>query len=622
MSTALRVDSNPATVLGPPGRRRTWRVLLAGFVMSPALMFVQAPPAQAFVAPPLPVVLPPVVTGTAVAGVAAGSGELVAGAGILGFGIGYYGAAGVSRVWHALFGGGGDDRSLRVSGVNGYCWCETDGVTQTTPSPPDSRSSLGAFHARSSLTRVTVDSYLYCRNTTTNVVTDHGTAGMARSWDWGPGSPNGNIVTITANCGTGAVISFVRVIAAGGNPTTAARLLDWTYDPPGAWSVQVTVNCRGSNGATVATTGPAQAVTGTGAGATFDISVPSCDSILPNPVVESVSLGGGRSGETGTLQTVPAWSPAAITSYPACTTGQPVGGCQLQPRLNGVNCLSGTVDCGDWINRPAHACYWGPYVVADSWCIAAYSDFLSQSTTPTTTPSATPAPSSSPVPGTVGTGISTVNNPDGSTTQTQVTTLPNGNTQTTVTVTQPDGSRTITTTIVTPAGAPVGSPTSVTVPGTRPADEGSGQEDGCSFGLKPWLWPYRALRCAFDPPAGYLATKASAMSTAWSATPPGQLTVVVGNVVGAFSGFNKSDSGCAGPGAPWSIFHVGGGPGQPSAGDLHPFSTCTEPMTTVAHWVRLLSVVGIWGGALLAGFSIVAGAFGITTPWDGSELET
>lgn len=599
-----------------PRRRTSFRAVGVAFTLAPALLFVQAPPAQALVLPPLPVRLPPVVVGAPVAGAAVASGELVAGAGILGFGIGYYGAAGAVGLYHVLFGGSGDDRSVRVSGVNGYCWCETDGVTQTTPSPPDSRASLGAFHARSSLNRVTVDSYLYCRNTTTNVVTDHGTAGMARSWDWGPGSPNGNIVTITANCGTGAVISFVRVIAAGGNPTTAARLLDWTYDPPAPWSVNIKTTCRGSNGTVLTTTSSAYTITAAQAvaGGALDLQAPACDPILPNPVVESVAVAGGRSGETGDIQTVPAWTPASITAYPSCTTGQPVGGCELQPRLNGVNCLSGTVDCGDWISRPGHACYWGPYVVADSWCTAAYSAFLSQSTTPVSTPSATPSPSASAVPGTVGTGISTVNNPDGSTTQTQVTTLPNGNTQTVVTVTLADGSKTTTTTITTPAGATVGTPTVATSPGTRPADEATGQEDNCSFGLKPWLWPYRALKCAFIPSSGYVTDRMEAMKNDWNDSPPGKIMTGVVSTFGALGTvFTVTPGGCEGPG-------LGPIPEVGMAVVTHPLSNCDGAMHQVALLVVPVETGVLYLGAMFVSASLLLSAFNMHWPWHKPDL--
>lgn len=170
-----------------------------------------------------------------------------------------------------------------------------------------------------------------------------------------------------------------------------------------------------------------------------------------------------------------------------------------------------------------------------------------------------------------------------------------------------------------PYAPPDGSPLPDPGPNDQPRDD-CPPEFGLLGPLSPF-WAYKAVKCAlewaFVPADGYMSGKAADLDAAWSDTPVDQLWGAATGVVGAFDGFDRSGS-CEGPGIPYRVWiRTDAAPD----GDWHPFSSCAEPAKTMASWVRLLSTVGIWFAALVSGLAAVAGAFGMSVPWRGDEVD-
>lgn len=107
-----------------------------------------------------------------------------------------------------------------------------------------------------------------------------------------------------------------------------------------------------------------------------------------------------------------------------------------------------------------------------------------------------------------------------------------------------------------------------------------------------------ALSWAFVPGGGYLEGKVSSVRTAWSTSSLGTFVNSAAGIPLALTGWDSSAGGCTGP-----TFTV---PLGEVTQTIQPLNACSEPMSTVAFWVRTVStlIVGI-GGVIFVAYPIL-----------------
>jgi hypothetical protein len=204
----------------------------------------------------------------------------------------------------------------------------------------------------------------------------------------------------------------------------------------------------------------------------------------------------------------------------------------------------------------------------------------------------------------------TVTNPDGSTTTTQIQQMPDGSWQKVTTHTLVDGTRVITTQKIDAHGNPIGDPTVVTVPPgqtvpiptstvipdptaptTTPVESSDCWPSG-SAAWNPAEWVLAPIKCgltwAFVPRTATLGTLMNSATTDLTAVGIAPLISAVG---ANFSNIGTG-TGCIGPAVTFSAVGI--------TKPLHPFSACESPMSTLATICKALSTIGI----------VVVGGFG------------
>lgn len=266
--------------------------------------------------------------------------------------------------------------------------------------------------------------------------------------------------------------------------------------------------------------------------------------------------------------------PGVVTSYPDCLDGS----CTLRVLYQGVPCTIGAPGCVNWTTKVDAApgdytCRWGPYSVPMNDCDGLATRYDTEPG-PSPTPSPSPSPSLAPQP-------------------------------------QP-----------TTSAAP--DPTATAAPrpgeaGAPAAGDAEGQECWPSgWGVfNPLEWVYRptvcALKWAFVPPPGTWNAKVQPAVDTWGASPPGQWSGVLGDVVGAVGGLDDSVAvGC--DGGPGISGELGG-----AQWSLDPLAACTEPMASVASMTKtVLTLIVAVGGAFLVINPILL-AFGVRVRDNGGN---
>jgi hypothetical protein len=155
-----------------------------------------------------------------------------------------------------------------------------------------------------------------------------------------------------------------------------------------------------------------------------------------------------------------------------------------------------------------------------------------------------------------------------------------------------------------------------TNPGGTPNESGGADPDGdgencwaAAISWNPVDWVVTPIKCAliwaFVPDAGYMGLQLGTIAKTWDGTIVGRWFGSVGDAADQLSA-GPAGGGCQGPGLTVSTQLVGGGDQT-----MHPFSTCAQPMSTVAAIVRAALTVGLWLGVCFLGVRFVAAAVGL-----------
>jgi hypothetical protein len=501
-------------------------------------------------------------------------GEAVAGAALAGFGAGYYGAQAVTWAWDSLFGGketGGDTVGPTDSG-----FCSLYRMSTLAPVNGIGGAHLvAACNGQPAGTQL-LDLNIGCSGDMLPLVAPNKYEGDMRS---------------TGGCGYG----YPAGAAAFG---IYARKADGTYlggvgmsgpmnDAPATapyHELRTVTNC--ANGAVVTAysvpfreTDPAPTV-----------PAATCPAgVLPTSLTVREGDATGQGGTRGYDWTAPPGWTSTTDPLRDCYPGGSAAPCALHLlKVVGSSfqpCTDASVDCSAYTaasTAATYQCRWGAHIVGTDQCAALVGVYTAPTPGGTTT---------SPVPGTVGVGTpSTVTNPDGSTTTTTIQQLPDGTLQRVTDTTFPDGARTVTTLPVDVNGNPTGSPTTVNFPATRPTTEPGATEDGCAFGLKPWLWPYRAFTCALVPSAAAKAEISTDTSTLTGAIPFGY----VGQIKAAVDSAGADAGGSCNTGPTFTVTGYSFQPLNLCSGPLYDALHPLRPFLTAAMWLAILAPVGLW----------------------------
>ncbi len=474
---------------------------------------------------------------------------------------------GWSNIAHALFsfGSTGDARQS-VNGYTASCSLTTpitfcaeldtvalgNGSTNKIINATWTRPSSGAFTTIS------------CNNGTWNgtvAITGFASYPTASTGCYGAWS-NGTPTSLT---GSGSVyLSHVWVTGATGT-------IDWSPDlgAGSPWTIVTTVTCK--HGATSATGSVTTTFTPAPNTAVPDVTIPTCDTILPGGALTGVVTTGGRTGgATDVTVTVPTFNSTATTSYPLCTNGS-IGECNLVLKRNGVTCAGGTVWCAGWMAYESEmTCSWGPYSVAISYCESAYGTAYDLETNPTPSPSASPTT-------TTGTGTGTF--PSGG---------PNPN----------PSSGTF------PTASPV--PTTGFAP--DPTDTNGSNCMGAAWSWNPVNWVYVPVKCAlswaFVPSTAALEADVSSVQSAWSTSSVGTFLTGVAAVPAAMGNVGGSGD-CNGPSFSFPM------PGGHSPVTVHPFQACVDPMAHVASITKTIAGILVLLGSGVLAQRIILGSLGM-----------
>jgi hypothetical protein len=120
-----------------------------------------------------------------------------------------------------------------------------------------------------------------------------------------------------------------------------------------------------------------------------------------------------------------------------------------------------------------------------------------------------------------------------------------------------------------------------------------------------------ALQAAFVPSPEALSSAQDTIVAKWSGTAPAVAIGAVGGIVGAFGDWSTTGS-CMGPEVAFDLV------GQHIA--MHPFQACAGVMQTMADFTRWGGTAIVWFAALLSSSRVLAMSFGMSLPWDGSEV--
>ncbi len=396
------------------------------------------------------------------------------------------------------------------------------------------------------------------------------------------------------------------VLRAAFAPPTAAQLATATAPAPPKIEYQARVRCRKADGSFQWITGAIRTADADGVARAF---APSCPEVLPGSyadrqVIERIITAPGTPPVVEPVHDDQI-APAFREAYPGCfgTT------CTKDWEVDGTPCTVGDPRCTpeEFTRRrslptPGMVCRWGVYALALDDCLEQDRAYVPA---PTTTPSPGPSPASSPAPGTepssapspattyppvpLGTGTTTVTNPDGSTTSETSRVNPDGSTSTTTRVTNPDGTiRSETTTT-----------TNMPLSGVNSGGQGQGQPggEGClssTWSWNPVSWIYAPVKCAlqwaFVPPQAKVDQLLSTKDQLSTRVPFGYVGQA-SNVLGAAS------SDAAGPCNEGPTATINGYVFKPlnlCTGPLGEALPTTRPLLTVVMWLGILVPFGMW----------------------------
>jgi hypothetical protein len=112
------------------------------------------------------------------------------------------------------------------------------------------------------------------------------------------------------------------------------------------------------------------------------------------------------------------------------------------------------------------------------------------------------------------------------------------------------------------------------------------------------------LQALFVPESAEMQGDIQGVKDSWSDAAPMTVFTSVGDVVGALNVPSPGGS-CAGPDYTFT------NPVSHSAQTLHPFDSCSSPMSTIAMISRAALQVGVWVAGVLLAFRVLAAAFGV-----------
>lgn len=350
-------------------------------------------------------------------------------------------------------------------------------------------------------------------------------------------------------------------------PTPDTIILTWRAPAPvfTQRDSRVRVMCRDRLNTTLEIVGPTTTRTASGTTAQ-SATVPNCPGVLPDSHQERVTVEDRRAGSADAWSPIindeiPAAQNTATSQYADCVFNSGGTPCQLAVHYLGQPCSVARSECADWATRavsvPGYTCRWGPYTITMTDCNVLEHQYKPDAGDATETdPGIGTAPGA--VPGTVGTGTTTTNNPDGSTTQTQLQPA-NGTTpqQRVTTLTRPDGSRQISTQPLNPDGSPLGAPSVVEIPappqvgvGVNP-DVGDGSSCiSAAFTFNPVDWVYVPVKCAlqwaFVPSGAAIASKLEAFRSGLATKAPWAFILAGPPAIGALVAGIDTPAACGG----------------------------------------------------------------------------
>jgi len=361
-------------------------------------------------------------------------------------------------------------------------------------------------------------------------------------------------MTVTV-CAAPDVTTSLTVSSARG----LGNVLTWSksFDPNTESTYRVDVTCRKTDGTVETIT--ATSVHPTSASG---LKVPSCDLAFAGSHGESLTVNGAKDGAApGFLSSFTA--PSTSTLYPNCVGGG--NACTYVVEHLGVPCVEGDLACADWGRHALAApgdwsCMFGEYPVPIGACSVDERVYEQGGTTLTE--------------------LNTDGNP--------------------WTYSDPAPSWAPKTA---PQGSPGGAPAPVTGTQTPTTTTQVNNEDCWPAGAAAWNpadWVLTPVKCAltwaFVPRAATMTSLAGAATADLNAAGIAPLGAAVG------ANFDKlgGGSGCAGPAVTFSAVGV--------VEDLHPFSACAEPISTLAGISRAVTtVVVICGGGFVLMRAIGAG---------------
>lgn len=333
------------------------------------------------------------------------------------------------------------------------------------------------------------------------------------------------------------------------------------------------------------------AVTTTGAAARNRITVPSCSLAFPGSIPKTLTVTGGKTGQTSTLGV---FNFANIhTKYPDCfdAAGAFKSTCRVAVFINGVQCVNGMTGCYDpdqYVQDHPTAtrdCRMvGPttaYVIQWKSCSDLFHHY---------------APNAPPV-------TVTQVGPDG-----KPITDPNPSTSTNPSTTPSTGPSTGGSTFP-------GSGTNPVTPSTTPDGSEDPNSQNCysaAWSWNPVDWVVVPVKCvlqwAFVPSASDMETLTGNLNTQWRSSTPG----VWVNSLSALAP-SGSVSGCQGPHLALHIMNVNV--------DSYPLDACSGNGATVATIVHLAATVVIVCGGFVACLRALGSGFGWSPGIGGKAAE-
>jgi hypothetical protein len=530
----------------------------------------------------------------------------------------------------AGFGSDGDDRSIGGNGMHGPLLGSEWAASVPSPqvcygSTGHCNPSLGFYYVNPAST-VRANWFDTCRNSTTGqeiVSNAYGQEPIDLHFDYWPTGKQLSSASGSARCPGGYDLVSSRVQTASG-----AEILTWAHDPAQSWDVTVHVTCQHLS--TTASASVTQQFTPAPNAAPPNLTVPTCDTILPGGHLRDLYIEGGRPGSADPdyQAVIRPWSWDTETQYPACTRNAgSTAVCFLELTRGGESCMDGTADCALWTDPEIIGemqCTWGPrngqggaYVVPITWCeedlppgLFAPDPEPSPSGSATSHTGILPPPDSTGSPTATGTGTGS---PSPSVTGSGTGT---GNPSTSPSSTSSASSSPSSTTSGQPSTMP--SAPVLTSDDVQPGPGGGGDNSSCMSGLwSGWSWnplatashlariillPVEcALMWAFVPKPQALDSFVNRIRVAYAGTAFGEWAAFAGDL-----DLDVPGGGCDGMHAEVDLMVT-----KWQFGFL---STCNEPWTTLALVVKTFLTGAIGLSSLGATIRTLGGVFGVQIP--------